>query len=259
MAEKFRRWARGRRGACSLTLTMVLVCWMAAAPGQTPLGAIAASPVLLVVASAIIWFVASVWESKTLPRTPKFSRARNNPSSRMLREDLNAQFFTDRGGFLFERRHFFVATGLRPVRVPGDLAQRLALERQTRAVAVASNDSRQWWWFRDTFCWENCGYGPDDVIALLADRQRRHQRKLEHAHATLNAENSPAIRRRTPIPNQVKRLVWERDGARCVECESDFGLQYDHVIPLTKGGADTVDNLQLLCAPCNQAKGASLY
>jgi 5-methylcytosine-specific restriction endonuclease McrA len=52
--------------------------------------------------------------------------------------------------------------------------------------------------------------------------------------------------------------VFERDGGRCVECGSGFDIQYDHVIPLALGGANTVQNLQILCAPCNQAKGATL-
>jgi 5-methylcytosine-specific restriction endonuclease McrA len=52
--------------------------------------------------------------------------------------------------------------------------------------------------------------------------------------------------------------VFERDGGRCVECGSRFDLQYDHVIPVALGGASTVQNLQILCAPCNQTKGDSL-
>lgn len=259
MKNKLKRWASSRRGASALVLTILLASAMATSPDQGPLSAVAASPVLLAVAWAIVWFVAAVWESKTVPAAPAFARSRTDPSTRMLREDLNAQVFTDRGGFLFGRRHFFVATGLRPLRVRTTEAERMSRERLQTPVPVANNGARQWWWYHDTFCWENCDYRPDDVLALLTDRQRRQRRKLEHAHATLNAEHSPASRRRNPIPNQVKKLVWERDAGRCVECESDFGLQYDHIIPVAMGGADTVENLQLLCAPCNQTKGAALY
>jgi 5-methylcytosine-specific restriction endonuclease McrA len=52
--------------------------------------------------------------------------------------------------------------------------------------------------------------------------------------------------------------VFRRDGGRCVECGSDFDIQYDHVIPVALGGANTVENLQILCAPCNQRKGGRL-
>ncbi len=52
--------------------------------------------------------------------------------------------------------------------------------------------------------------------------------------------------------------MWERDGGRCVACGTDFELQFDHVIPFAAGGGDTVENLQVLCGPCNRAKGATV-
>jgi hypothetical protein len=94
-----------------------------------------------------------------------------------------------------------------------------------------------------------------DVLALVRQRRRRAERALERAHAALAAERAPA---RSPIPRAVRLVVFQRDGGRCVECGSGFDLQYDHVIPLALGGANTEANLQILCAPCNQAKGAAL-
>ena len=40
--------------------------------------------------------------------------------------------------------------------------------------------------------------------------------------------------------------------------ESNFDLQYDHVLPVALGGATTIENLQLLCADCNRRKSDSL-
>lgn len=77
----------------------------------------------------------------------------------------------------------------------------------------------------------------------------------------LNVEQglvAPAPRQRQPIPREVQREVFTRDSGRCVECQSNFQIQYDHVIPHSLGGADSPANLQLLCAPCNQRKGAWL-
>jgi 5-methylcytosine-specific restriction endonuclease McrA len=66
------------------------------------------------------------------------------------------------------------------------------------------------------------------------------------------------MRSRIPIPSDLRRTVFERDGGRCVECGSNFDLQYDHVLPVALGGATTLENLQLLCADCNRRKSDSL-
>ena len=68
----------------------------------------------------------------------------------------------------------------------------------------------------------------------------------------------PKPRRRPPIPRSVKMYVWRRDGGRCVECGSKERLEYDHIIPVSKGGSHTERNLQLLCERCNRSKGASI-
>jgi 5-methylcytosine-specific restriction endonuclease McrA len=61
---------------------------------------------------------------------------------------------------------------------------------------------------------------------------------------------------RTPIPERIRAEVWRRDGGRCVECGSQNNLQFDHMIPVSRGGATSAQNLQLLCQKCNRAKGA---
>jgi len=60
------------------------------------------------------------------------------------------------------------------------------------------------------------------------------------------------------IPKTVKHEVWHRDGGRCVECGSRERLEYDHIIPVSKGGANTARNVQLLCERCNRSKAARI-
>ncbi|MCE8001645.1 HNH endonuclease [Billgrantia ethanolica] len=68
----------------------------------------------------------------------------------------------------------------------------------------------------------------------------------------------PIKPRREAIPRAVQREVWQRDGGKCVECSSNAKLCFDHIVPFSKGGSNTVRNIQLLCERCNLSKGNRL-
>jgi Holliday junction DNA helicase RuvB len=59
---------------------------------------------------------------------------------------------------------------------------------------------------------------------------------------------------RESIPEEVRNAVWRRDQGRCVQCGSNEKLEFDHIIPVSKGGSSTARNLQLLCERCNRKK-----
>lgn len=62
------------------------------------------------------------------------------------------------------------------------------------------------------------------------------------------------------IPLSIRLKVMERDNFRCVLCgrcpATDVGvkLHLDHIIPFSKGGKSTEENLQTLCQDCNLGK-----
>lgn len=60
------------------------------------------------------------------------------------------------------------------------------------------------------------------------------------------------------IPDHVKQEVKDRDNDKCVACNSTENIEFDHKIPVSKGGESTVANLQLLCRSCNRKKRARL-
>lgn len=59
---------------------------------------------------------------------------------------------------------------------------------------------------------------------------------------------------RKSIESRVKMEVWRRDQGRCTECGTKERLEYDHIIPFSKGGSNTARNIQLLCEACNRKK-----
>jgi 5-methylcytosine-specific restriction endonuclease McrA len=49
--------------------------------------------------------------------------------------------------------------------------------------------------------------------------------------------------------------VFLRDGFACQYCGSPDDLTFDHVLPRSKGGRTTWENIVAACAPCNLRKG----
>lgn len=76
----------------------------------------------------------------------------------------------------------------------------------------------------------------------------RHQNKVRRGRK-LNAEGSYTI-------EQWEVLLGFFDC--CPKCGKQKILDCDHIIPLTKGGSNFIDNLQPLCHSCNSAKGNHL-
>lgn len=111
------------------------------------------------------------------------------------------------------------------------------------------------WWYQGLFYWEETRLTPQQFQALL---ERKHSRKRQQAITAINVRDLGKFQGRQAIPDELKSFVYERDGGRCVRCGSATELQFDHIIPVAKGGATTAQNLQLLCGPCNRSKGANV-
>lgn len=59
---------------------------------------------------------------------------------------------------------------------------------------------------------------------------------------------------RNRIPKEIRLAVLS--AGACLWCQSTKDLTIDHKIPYSKGGPETLDNLQCLCRSCNSKKGA---
>ena len=97
----------------------------------------------------------------------------------------------------------------------------------------------------------------DDARVLIEATKKQDQEKLrrEIERARNMLEGHKTRTHRQNIPDSVKSVVWNRDGGKCVKCGSREKLEFDHIIPVSKGGSNTARNLQLLCERCNRQKG----
>src|ERR671915_1837073 len=121
----------------------------------------------------------------------------------------------------------------------------------------------------------NASYEPINVCtvrraAVLILKERAEI--LEHGDWALHAESftlaRPVVIRLLSyvrIPRDVhrrkitRRAVFARDRWTCQYCGHERGsLTVDHVVPRSKGGASSWDNIVTCCAPCNRRKGDRL-
>jgi 5-methylcytosine-specific restriction endonuclease McrA len=55
-----------------------------------------------------------------------------------------------------------------------------------------------------------------------------------------------------------RAMIYKRDGHKCQYCGSTKELTIDHIIPRSRGGEDSWENLVVACMPCNTRKGDKL-
>ena len=102
-------------------------------------------------------------------------------------------------------------------------------------------------------------YATDELKLLVIeefDRERLYFERLRHLHN--GTYQTAAQNGRVRIPERVRIAVWRRDGGKCARCGSREKLEFDHIVPVSRGGSNTVRNIELLCEKCNKRKGKSI-
>lgn len=134
----------------------------------------------------------------------------------------------------------------------------LALESSEDPVSVGEDGARVLWHTSDGWFWEDDGLDAEAVALLVWDRQRRRDGQIDRLRQIRAREELVEGARRERIPAEVRAFVWERDQGRCVSCDAEDDLQFDHVIPFARGGGNAAENLQILCGSCNRRKSDRL-
>jgi 5-methylcytosine-specific restriction endonuclease McrA len=99
------------------------------------------------------------------------------------------------------------------------------------------------------------------IVLVLAHKAEPVDSAPEVVHAETVSLAVPVVARltryvRVPYPAQVplsRRAVFTRDGQTCVYCGGS-ATSIDHVVPRSRGGTHTWDNVVAACRRCNHTK-----
>jgi hypothetical protein len=99
-------------------------------------------------------------------------------------------------------------------------------------------------------------YTQDEEKLLILESVDRERRKFEQLRNKFSGTiPDQQTNERLRIPEKVRIAVWRRDQGRCAKCGSRVNLEYDHIVPVSRGGSNTERNIELLCQDCNRVKG----
>ena len=95
---------------------------------------------------------------------------------------------------------------------------------------------------------------------LIARKEKLHFAATDRPRNRLVSKNPRCI------PARVKRAVRTRDHGQCTyvahdghRCEARKFLEYDHKLPVARGGTSTVDNIRLRCRAHNQLEAERVF
>lgn len=107
-----------------------------------------------------------------------------------------------------------------------------------------------------------CNVKKSMLLLLLEKAEMLHDHPVKKIRTIRMEFGFPTVIRlrkyaRIPCKNIVlsRRNILKRDNNRCLYCNSKESLTIDHVIPKSRGGGDTWENLVTACTLCNHKKG----
>lgn len=108
--------------------------------------------------------------------------------------------------------------------------------------------------YKDNFYSVKGPYTPDEAILVFSDFIKKKKTRIECLRQTSDMTTLGGKSMRERLAEGVRNEVWRRDQGKCVSCSSNQKLEFDHIIPVSRGGSNTARNIQLLCENCNRRK-----
>lgn len=135
--------------------------------------------------------------------------------------------------------------------------------RSSEMAVPHSGFLQRFWCFKDKLVWVNrpsrsssdyefISLKVEEFFYETEDEFLRLKQKVERLR---NLKENRKSATRGYITDEVLAFVLFRDEEQCVNCSSKQNLQFDHILPISRGGSDEPDNLRVLCRSCNLARG----
>lgn len=98
---------------------------------------------------------------------------------------------------------------------------------------------------------------------VVKERKRRHrtmnlERYRELARAGQNRRRALELRAEGTCDSKDIALMYEQQHGLCCYCETQLHQSYhiEHIVPLSRGGSNSPENIALACASCNSRKAS---
>lgn len=179
-----------------------------------------------------------------------------NAANRERRSAYNKQYAIDHQETIKAKNKRYMERNQERVRLNNRLHRQSPKGKATRAAYRAVNREKMLAYSKE---WYKANKSRMDELAK-ADRLKDPERYSTYRH-TRRSRLANAIGAHTPAELCV---LFDKQGGKCATCKVKIAktgrsrYHLDHVMPLSKGGSNYINNIQLLCQPCNQKKYTKL-
>lgn len=90
---------------------------------------------------------------------------------------------------------------------------------------------------------------------IYLNNPKEYKKSMGHKRRTLKLQAQGVF---TPIEWEALKMKYRYMCLCCKKCEPEVKLTVDHIIPLSKGGTNDIENIQPLCGSCNSRKNTKI-
>ena len=96
------------------------------------------------------------------------------------------------------------------------------------------------------------------TVVRSHERRTRKSGRMIGSKAKVKKPSRETSSESRSFPYSMKKRKYDQQGGCCAHCGKHYPISQmdaDHIVPYSKGGKTTWDNLQILCRHCNRSKG----